>query len=156
MPDERVPDELDEYLRGGSSLSRQYQRESSPLPPHALDRSVLDASRPAAPKPHSPFNPQALAPLAFAASVFLSLAMVLAVVLDPQARKPDDKPRVVQVRMFKSEPPRAAITTPRERNPAAWLAYIDSLRHGGRDQEAELEMRRFRSAYPDYNIPLNE
>jgi hypothetical protein len=156
MPDERLPDELDEYLRGGSSLSHQYQRESSPLPPHSLDRSVLEASRPAGTRSKSPFKPQALAPLAFAASVFLSLAMVLALVLGPQARKPDDRARVVQVRMFKSDAPRAAITSPRERSPAAWLAYIDSLRHSGRDHEAELEMRRFRSAYPDYNIPLNE
>jgi hypothetical protein len=156
MPDERVPDELDEYLSGGSSLSRQYQRENSPLPPHALDRSVLDASRPASRRRKSPFKSQALAPLAFAASVFLSLAMVLAVVLGPQARKSDDRARVVQARMFKSEAPRAVITLPRERNPTAWLAYIDSLRHDGRDNEAELEMRRFRSAYPDYIIPLNE
>jgi hypothetical protein len=156
MPDEQTSDELDEYLSGGSGLSRQYQRDSSPLPPHALDRAVLEASRPAAQEPSSSFKSQALAPLAFAASVFLSLAMVLAVVLGPQAGKSDDKPRVVQVRMFKSEPPRAAITSPRERNPAAWLAYIDSLRQNGRDHEAQLEMRRFRSAYPDYIIPLNE
>ena len=145
MPDERTSDELDEYLSGDSALSRQYQRENSPLPPHALDRALLETAR-----------PSVLAPLAFAASAFLSLAIVIAMALGPQARKPDDKPRVMQVRMFKSEPPRAAIASPRERNPAAWLAYIDSLRQGGRFNEAEMEMRRFRSAYPDYIIPLNE
>jgi hypothetical protein len=156
MPDERDSDELDEYLSGGSALSRQYRRETSPLPPHALDRTVLEASCPISVETKPSFKSQALAPLAFAASVFLSMAIVLAMVLGPQARKSDDKPRVVQVRMFKTEAPRAATISPRERNPAAWLAYIDSLRHSGRDNEAELEMRRFRSAYPDYVIPLNE
>lgn len=156
MPDEQAGDELDHYLSGNSELSRQYRRENSPLPPYALDRAMLEAVHPVDCRPKPSFKSQALAPLAFAASVFLSLAMVLAVVLAPQAKNPDDRPRVVQVRMFKSEPPRAAITSPRERSAAAWLAYIDSLRHGGRDNEAELEMRRFRSAYPDYVIPLNE
>jgi hypothetical protein len=156
MPEERAPDELDEYLRGDSALSRQYQRENSPLPPHALDRALLEAARATTLNCKAPLRSQSLAPLAFAASVFLSLAMVLALVFGPQAKKPDDKPRVVQVRMFKSEAPRAAPASPRERNPAAWLGYIESLRSGGRDREAELEMRRFRSAYPDYIIPHNE
>ena len=151
-----MPDDLEDYLRGNSALSRQYQRESSPLPPHALDRALLEASSSKTLKPLAPFKSQSLAPLAFAASVFLSLAMVLALVFGPQAKKPDNKPRVVQVGMFKSEPPRAAPASPRERNPAAWLGYIESLRHGGREGEAELEMRRFRSAYPDYVIPLDE
>jgi hypothetical protein len=156
MPDERAPDEFDEYLHGDSALSRQYRRESSPLPPHALDRALLEASRATTLRSKSPFKPQSLAPLAFAASLFLSLAMVLALVFGPQAKKPDDKSRVVQVRMFNSAPPRAAPASPRERNPAAWLGFIESLRRGGRDNEAELEMRRFRSAYPDYIMPLNE
>ena len=147
MPDPRADDELDEYLSGDSQLSRQYRRENSPLPPQALERTLLAASE---------FKSQSLAPLAFAASVFLSLAMVLAVVLGPQSRKSDEKPRIVPVRMFKSEPPRTAVISPRERNPAAWLVYIDSLHRGGRDTEAELEMRRFRSAYPDYILPSNE
>jgi hypothetical protein len=147
MPDEPAGDELDDYLNGDHALSRQYRRENSPLPPPALDRAVLKAA---------PFKSQALAPLAFAASVCLSLAMVLAVVLGPRAKTPDDVARVVQVRMFRTEQPRAAISTPRERNPALWLGYIDSLRHSGRDSQAELEMRRFRSAYPDYIIPSIE
>ena len=156
MPDPRADDELDEYLSGCSQLSRQYRRENSPLPPPALERTLLEASDSDFPKRGPRVNSQSLAPLAFAASVFLSLAMVLAVVLGPQSRKSDEKPRIVPVRMFKSEPPRAAVISPRERNPAAWLAYIDSLHRGGRDTEAELEMRRFRSAYPDYNLPSNE
>ena len=156
MPDERVPDELDDYLRGSSALSYQYKRESLPQPPHALDRIVLEAARPAPPDSKRPFKAQSLAPLAFAASVLLSVALVLAIIFGPQARKPDDKPQVVQVRMFKSEPPRAALASARDRNPAAWLADITALRRAGRRAEADVEMRRFRSAYPDYNIPINQ
>ena len=104
----------------------------------------------------TPFKPQSLAPFAFAASVLLSLALVLAMVFGPQARKPEDKPQVVRVRMFKSEPPRAALASPRERNPVLWLEDINALRRAGRSTEADVEMRRFRSAYPDYIIPISE
>jgi hypothetical protein len=155
MPDERIPDELDDYLRGGSALSVQYKRESSP-PPHTLDRMVLEAADPAPLGTKRPLQHHSLAPLAFAASVLLSLALVLAIIFGPQAKKPDDKPRVMQVRMFKSEPPRASPVSARERNPDAWLADITALRRAGRRTEADVEMRRFRSAYPDYIIPINE
>jgi hypothetical protein len=46
------PDDLDQYLRGDSALSRQYRRESAPTPPHALDRRVLEFSRGALGLPH--------------------------------------------------------------------------------------------------------
>jgi len=149
-----MSDELDEYLRGGSDVSYQYKRDSSPVPPHELDRLVLDAA--GSLKSKTPFKPQSLAPLAFAASVFLSLALVLAMVFGPQVKKPDDKPQVVRVRIFKSEPPRATPATVRERNPALWLADIDALHRAGRRNEADVEMRRFRSAYPDYIVPISE
>lgn len=145
MPDK--PDELDEYLRGDSALSRQYRRESAPAPPHALDRLVLN----------TPLKSQSLAPLAFAASVLLSVALVLAIVFGPQAvRRADDKPHVVQVRVYSTDPPRVAGLSPRERNPAAWLEDISALRRAGRDSEADVEMRRFRSTYPNYNLPISE
>ena len=149
-----MPDELDDYLRGGSDVSHQYKRDSSPVPPHELDRLVLNAA--GSLKSKTPFKPQSLAPLAFAASVFLSLALVLAMVFGPQVKKPDDKPHVVRVGIFKSEPPRATPASVRERTPVLWLADIDALRRAGRSNEAEVEMRRFRSAYPDYIIPISE
>src|SRR6202035_2841719 len=97
MPEKRLPDELDEYLRGDSAVSRQYGRESSPAPPHALDRLVLKLGSTSA-KSKAPPGSQSLAPLAFAASVLLSVALVLAVVFGPQAaRRSDDKPRVLKV-----------------------------------------------------------
>jgi hypothetical protein len=150
-------DDLDNYLRGGSALSRQYRRESAPAPPPALDRRVLKLSREAhgAARRATP----CLAPLAFAASVLLSVALVLAIVFGPQTAKPiDDAPRLVRVAAHATAPPNA----PRNRNqlyssdpnhartPAAWLADIAALRRAGHDSEADAELRRFRSAYPDH------
>jgi hypothetical protein len=152
MPEET--DELDRYLRGASDVSCQYKRESSPVPPPELDQWVLKSA--GSLKSKTPFRPQSLAPFAFAASVLLSLALVLAMVFGPQGKKPDDKPQVVRVRIFKSEPLRATPASPRERNPGLWLEDINALRRAGRTTEADLEMRRFRSAYPDYIIPISE
>jgi hypothetical protein len=58
--------------------------------------------------------------------------------------------------VYKTDPPRAAPASLRERNPAAWLEDIAALRRVGRDSEADSEMRRFLSAYPDYLIPVSE
>jgi hypothetical protein len=154
MPDDLKPDELDDYLRGGSDVSCQYKRESAPLPPHEVDQRILRSA--GSLKSKTPFKAQSLAPFAFAASVLLSLALVLAMVFGPQVRRADDKPQVVRVRIFKSEPPQAAPASPRERNPALWLEDINALRRAGRRGEADAEMRRFRSAYPDYIIPISE
>jgi hypothetical protein len=152
MPDET--DELDEYLRGGSDVSCEYQRQPSPAPPHELNRSVLESA--GSLKSKTPFKPQSLAPFAFAASTLLSLALMLAMVFGPPVKKPDDKAQVVRVRIFKSEPRRATPASPRERNPALWLEDINALRRAGRSNEADAELRRFRSAYPDYIIPISE
>jgi hypothetical protein len=154
MPDAPLPDELDDYLSGGSDISCQYQRESSPLPPHELDRRVLESA--GALKSKTPFKSHKLAPFALAASVLLSLALVLAIIFGPQVNKPEDKAQVVRVHIFKSEAPRAVLSSPRERNPVLWLQDIGALRRAGRGYEADLEMRRFRSAYPDYIIPVSE
>ena len=154
MPDAPLPDELDEYLRGGSDVSCQYKRESPPEPPHELDRLVLESA--GSLKTKTPFKPQSLAPFAFAASVLLSLALLAAMVFGPQVKKPDDKPQVVRVRIFKSEPLRAAPASPRERNPALWLEDIHALRRAGRGNEADAQLHRFRSAYPDYIVPIAE
>ena len=158
-----TPDELDEYLRGGSALSRQYRKESAPTPPHALDRRVLGLSRSREPDAHRTARrlTPCLAPLALAASVLLSVAMVLAIVFGPQtSKRVDDAPRLVRVaahadastnpalnrrlQLYSSDPKLA-------RAPSAWLADIAALRRAGRNGEADAELRRFRSAYPDYS-----
>ncbi len=153
-----TPDDLDDYLRGDSALSRQYRRESAPTPPHALDRRVLGLLRGREPDAHG--KPPWLAPLAFAASVLLSVAMVLAIVFGPQhTKRVDDAPRLVRVaahadatnppldrrlHLYSSDPKLA-------RSPSAWLADIAALRRAGRNSEADAELRRFRSTYPDYS-----
>jgi len=149
------PDELEEYLRGDSALSRQYRRESSPAPPHALDRRVLRLTSGAQAKP--PW----LAPLAFAASVLLSVALVLAIVFGPQNLKRDeDAPRLVRIAAHSDALPAASPNRKlqlyssdplRVHSPSAWLADIAALRRAGRNREADAELRRFRSAYPDYS-----
>ncbi len=84
-----------------------------------------------------------LAPLAFAASVLLSVALVLAIAVGPQAAKRVEvKPHVVRVAVRR--------VLPAAHPPAAWLAAIATLRRDGRDEEADAEFRRFRDAYPDY------
>jgi hypothetical protein len=160
------PDDLDEYLRGGSALSRQYRKESTPAPPHALDRRVLKMSRepldshapPAdwhAPRAAPPY----LAPLAFAASVLLSVALVLAIAFGPQTvKRVDDAPRLVRAAARADAPPmRLYSSDPKlARTPSAWLGDIAALRRAGRNREADAEFRRFRSVYPGYAAAASE
>ena len=156
------PDDLDEYLRGDSALSCQYRRESTSTPPPALDRRVLEMSRAAGEltAPHdsqTPRNlraasaaPPCLAPLAFAASVLTSVALVLAIVFGPQsAKRADDAPRVVRV-VAHAELPQPYSKAARP--PSAWLADIAALRRAGRNREADEELRRFRTTYPTYPV----
>jgi hypothetical protein len=160
------PDDLEEYLRGDSALSRQYRRESAPAPPHALDRRVLKFSREAqgaqapsagsrTPRAGAPY----LAPLAFAASVLLSVALVLAIAFGPQtAKHVDDAPRLMHAVARADSPPlRLYSSDPKlVRTPSAWLGDIAALRRAGRNREADAEFRRFRSAYPEYTTAAPE
>jgi hypothetical protein len=156
-----LPDDLDEYLRGDSALSRQYRRESAPMPPHALDRRVQKLSREAHGSRAVRDGTPCLAPLAFAASVLLSVALVLAIVFGPQAAKrADDAPRLVRVAAHADVPADAPLNRKLQlyssdpklaRTPSSWLADIAALRRAGRTREADEEYRRFRSAYPGYS-----
>ena len=151
-----LPDDLNEYLRGDSELSREYRKESTRMPPPALDRRVLSLAAPRGTHRKSP----CLAPLAFAASVLLSMALVLAIVFGPQkAKRGEDAPRLIRIsaraelspapvdrrlRLYSSDPPHP-------RTPSQWLADIAALRRAGRISEAETEFRRFRNVYPAYS-----
>jgi hypothetical protein len=141
------PDDLDEYLRGDSALSCQYRRESAPTSPPALDRRVLAMSRVVSDSRNAhaaSARSPCLAPLAFAASVLTSVALVLAIVFGPQRpKRVDDAPRVVRV---------AAHAELSARSPSAWLADIAALRRAGRNREADEELRRFHAAYPAYPL----
>jgi hypothetical protein len=152
------PDDLEEYLRGDTALSRRYRRESAPAPPHALDRRVLRLSRQAE-RTAQRLSP-CLQPLAFAACVLLSVALVLAMVFGPAARRMDDNtPRLVRVAARAEVPPDVSLNRKaqlygsdlsRARPAKVWLADIAALRRAGRNVEADAEYRRFRNAYPDY------
>ncbi len=132
------------------------------MPPPGLERRVLQAAaaqaaaQAAAPDAKPPY----LAPLAFAASVLLSVAVVLAIVFGPQpAKHRNDAPRLVRTaanaglapnvplgrtpELYSSDPPRV-------RAAAQWLADIEALRRAGRNSEADAELRGFRRAYPDH------
>ena len=153
------PDDLEEYLRGDTALSRRYRRESAPAPPHVLDRRVLRLSRQAV-RTAQRLSPSCLQPLAFAACVLLSVALVLAMVFGPAARRMDDNtPRLVRVAARAEVPPNVSLTRKsqlygsdlsRARPAKVWLADIAALRRAGRNVEADAEYRRFRSAYPGY------
>jgi len=153
------PDDLDEYLRGDTALSRRYRRESAPTPPPTLDRRVLRLSRQVQRTAQRP-TPY-LQPLAFAACVLLSVALVLAMVFGPQAtkRRDDNTPRLVRVAARTDVTPSVSLNLraplygsdrPRTRPAKAWLADIATLRRAGRNDEADAEYHRFRSAYPGY------
>jgi hypothetical protein len=156
-----LPDDLDEYLRGGSTLSRQYRRESAPMPPHALDRRVQKLSREAHESRSVSDGTPCLAPLALAASVLLSVALVLAIVFGPQAAKrADETPRLVRVAAHADVPADAPLNRRLQlyssdptlvRAPSSWIADIAALRRAGRNREADAEYRRFRSVYPGYS-----
>ncbi len=188
-----MPDDLNEYLRGDSALSRQYRKESVPVPP-ALDRQVLalcapvesdDVLTPSAsggskhvPAPSalggsnhalplsvsrgSNSESPCLAPLALAASVLLSMAVVLAIVFGPQkSKRAEDAPRLIRVAAHADLSPAAPVNRglrfysgdpPRVRAPSQWLADIAALRRAGRTSQADAEFRRFRDAYPAYSV----
>jgi hypothetical protein len=152
------PDDLDEYLRGDSELSRHYRMHPKTMPPRAVDRQVLHMAR------RTQGKSPCLAPLALAASVLLSLGLVLAILLNPRApRRVDDAPRMQRIahrmdadaaaplgrtlQLYSSDP-----TQRRER--ATWRANIDALRRAGRTAEADAEDRRFRRVYQLPSAPL--
>ena len=152
-PIDRQPsDDLHDYLRGGSELSRAYKREAAPAPPHMLDRRVLDLSQ------DRYSSPPYLAPLALAASVLLSVALVLAMLFGPQgSKRRDDTPRLMRIAAHTDAAGGGSLAhrlqhyhgdAPPE--PTHWLAQIGALRRAGRTREADAELQRFRRAYPGY------
>jgi hypothetical protein len=152
-PDRRPSDDLNDYLEGGSELSRAYKREAAPPPPHLLDRRVLDLSQ----GRHS--SPAYLAPLALAASVLLSVALVLAMLFGPQgSKRRDETPRLIRVAAHTDAAGGSLAERLQHYNadappePTHWLAEIGALRRAGRTREADAELQRFRRAYPGYPI----
>jgi hypothetical protein len=148
-------------------LTRIYRRTCTATAPAALDRDILAAAR----RVHA--RSQYLAPLALAASVLLSLAVVLAIAFGPRAAGPrgarhaEESVRVMQAaqrgavgpiggrRLYTSDPPGAHSATAdadRQRDPHRWLAEIAALRKAGRRAEADAQFRRFQRVYPGFGI----
>ncbi|WP_116810837.1 hypothetical protein [Steroidobacter cummioxidans] len=77
--DKRLPDEqqLDEYLKGDSSVSRQYRQLPGEGVPASLDRLVLRQAEDAVKRPSRPAWMRWTAPLAVAASAVLVVSIVL-------------------------------------------------------------------------------
>lgn len=69
--------QLDEYLKGDSSVSRQYRQLSSEAVPPSLDRLVLRQAEAAVQRPSRPAWVRWTAPLAVAASAVLVISIVM-------------------------------------------------------------------------------
>jgi hypothetical protein len=48
---------------------------------------------------------------------------------------------------------RAAVAAPHPADPKVWLQQIDALRAAGKIEQADVEMRRFKAAFPNYGSP---
>ena len=122
-------DELDDYLRGNSDVSRTYRQLQHPKVPNGIEQKISEYARAAladdvASKPpprmrdiNKPVvrKPSWFAPFSLAASVLLSAAVLLAIAFDPHAhRAKDDKVRLVHAvahrdstarQLYTSDPP---------------------------------------------------
>lgn len=176
MTERKLDDRLlDEYLRGDSPLSRVYRETGKEEPPAHVDAAILAQARAAA-TAHRGGKPRWLMPLSLAATVLLSVGVVLlmskqgvspvptetpAIVAPPVTGKtpvvtpkatvaPKDAPVVVP-----KEAPRfeaREVVIPPTKSPEQWLAEIDALRKAGKHAEAEAELAKFRQRYPDHPI----
>lgn len=167
---------LDEYLRGDSALARAYRETGREEPPAHLDAVILAEAKAAA-APRRGGKPRWLMPLSLAATVVLSIGVVLFMSKQGVAPEPMDTVPVTPAPAVKEKTPmvtpKAAVTpkempavTPKEaprfeprevvippkKSPEAWLAEIEALRKTGKHAEADAELEKFRQRYPDYPL----
>lgn len=176
----RRDEDLEQFLRGDSELSRAYRRASAPLPRASLDRRILDRARATLARSGMPGSGS----WAYAASVALAFAVIFAVAYAPRGiDRADDAPHFVRTAthgsnasglnfmyptikgrsarppLYSSDPPAARARSGADSgwaDPHRWLARIAALREAGRDAEADEEYRRFRAAYPAYDFTRRE
>lgn len=162
---------LDEYLRGDSALARAYRETGREEPPAHLDAAILAQARAAAPRHGG--KPRWLMPLSLAATVVLSIGVVLLMSKQGVAPEPTEVPLPAAPAVKEKPPiatPKAAPTvapkeaprfeprvfTPKEmpavKAPEQWLAEIEALRKAGKHAEADAELEKFRQRYPDYPL----
>ena len=167
---------LDEYLRGDSPLSRAYRETGREEPPAHLDAAILAQAKAAA-APRRGSKPRWLMPLSLAATVVLSIGVVLLmsregvtpVPMETPSPTPDDPvskpaaptaPAVIEKApvVTPKEAPRfePRVFTPKEmpavKTPEQWLVEIEALRKAGKHAEADAELAKFRQHYPDYPL----
>lgn len=161
----RKPDEqLDDYLRGDSPLTRAYRETAREQPPARLDAAILAQAGTGAPRRGG--RPRWLIPLSLAATVVLAVGVVLfatregAGPLPPEAPSAPEPMKVPETKApapktLKEAPrfdARDAAVPPRKKTPEEWLADIEELRKLGLHAEADEKMAEFRKRYPDYPL----
>lgn len=165
---------LDEYLRGDSPLSRVYRETGKEEPPAHVDAAILAQAK-AAITTHRGGKPRWLMPLSLAATVVLSVGVVLLMSKQGVSPVPTETPSVAPPVTDKTPtvtpkatvvPKEAPVVTPKEvprfearevvvpprKSPEQWLAEIDALRKAGKHAEADAELAKFRQRYPDHPI----
>ncbi|TAM45071.1 MAG: hypothetical protein EPN55_09460 [Gammaproteobacteria bacterium] len=157
---------LDEYLRGDSPLTRAYRETGREEPSASLDARLLAEARGGNTAPRGG-KPRWLMPLSLAATVVLSVGIVLfmtrqgATPLPPEAAPvvetpaPSAKPTPVPKIAPKETPrfeARDVTVQPKQKTPEQWLADIEELRKLGLHAEADEKMAEFRKRYPDYPL----
>jgi len=159
----RRDDDLEEFRRGDSELSRAYRRASAPQPRAALDRRVLERARAA----HARAAASGTGTWAYAASIALALAVMFAVAYAPRrVERTDETPHFLHTAARHPNSPALHFAYPTVAGRAAagaevpdprrWLARIAALREAGRNRDADEEYRRFCTAYPTYAATRGE
>ena len=164
---------LDEYLRGDSALSRAYRETGREEPPAHLDAAILAQAR-AATVPRRGGKPRWFMPLSLAATVVLSVGVVLLLSREGVTPVPMETPSPMPVApapkltaptapavvekapaVTPKEVPRfepREVVIPPKKSPEAWLAEIEALRKAGKHAEADAELAKFRQRYPGYPL----
>jgi hypothetical protein len=161
-PDDSNDGELEEYLRGGSEVSRRYRAAANEAPPAELDRMVMVRARAMERTEwleNKSFPRRSRAqwalPFAVAATVVVSFAIFHDVSMHPQ-RMPEEPAQIIVpvATSFDSPagPVAAAAVRPAAELPATqlWLETIRKLRAEGKDEDADVLLERFLKVYPDY------
>ncbi len=157
---------LDEYLRGDSPLTRAYRETGREEPSASLDARLLAEARGENAAPRGG-KPRWLMPLSLAATVVLSVGIVLfmtrqgATPLPPETAPavetpaplatPAPAPKVVPKVTPRFEA-RDVTVQPKQKTPEQWLADIEELRKLGLHAEADEKLAEFRKRYPDYPL----
>lgn len=166
MAQRKGDERLDEYLRGNSPLTRAYRELDREEPPASLDARILAQARGERAAPRGG-KPRWLMPLSLAATIVLSVGIVLFMTRQgatpvPMETAPAAKPSTPSTapapapKVTPKEAPRFeardVAVSPKQKSPEQWLTDIEELRKLGLDAEADAQLAEFRKRYPDYPL----